>query len=157
MKVSILRAKEITLDVLRKPKTNSNEKITPFTITYDPNNPNVFLIIKQSFDNFSYSKIISNIFKRKILVKSMSEVPNLGMLLCRSKFDSQLKNLKAKKLERIASASLLKASLYQFKGVNQIYLLKNSFNCESFNFVHAVICTGGKEEYIGDTGCLVKE
>ena len=64
---------------------------------------------------------------------------------------------KQKNLERIASASILKASLYQFKGVNQTYLLKNSFNCETFNLVHAVICTGGKEEYIGETGCLVKE
>ena len=53
IEASILRAKEIPLEVLRQPKTAKNEEIIPFTITYNPNNPNVFPIIKQSFDNFS--------------------------------------------------------------------------------------------------------
>ena len=33
--------------------------------------------------------------------------------------------------------------------------MKNSFNCESSNLIHFVICKG-KEEYIGETRCLVK-
>ena len=36
-------------------------------------------------------------------------------------------------------------------------MLKNSFNCESSNLIYVVICQGCKEEYIGETGCLVKE
>ena len=52
---------------------------------------------------------------------------------------------------------LLKASLYQFKQVNKIFLLKNYFNCESSNLIYVVICPGCKEECIGETGCLVKE
>ena len=48
----VLRAKEIRLEILREPKTAKNEEIIPFTFTYNPNNPNVFPIIKQSFDNF---------------------------------------------------------------------------------------------------------
>ena len=48
----ILRAKEIPLEVLRQPKTTKSEETIPFTMTYNPNNPNVFPIIKQSFDNF---------------------------------------------------------------------------------------------------------
>ena len=83
---SILRAKEIPLEILRQPKTAKNEEIIPFTFTYNPNNSNVFPIIKQSFDNFQYSKM-SNIFQRKKLVKSMSQAPNLGSLHCRSKFE----------------------------------------------------------------------
>ena len=92
-----LRAKEIPLEIVRRPKTAKNEEIIPFTITYNPNNPNVFHIIKQSFDNFQYSKTMSNIFQRKKLVKSMSQAPNLGRLLCRSKFESQHKNQEVKK------------------------------------------------------------
>ena len=34
---------------------------------------------------------------------------------------------------------------------------KNSFNCGSSNLIHVVIFQGCKEEYIGETGCLVKE
>ena len=61
-------------------------------------------------------------------------------------------------VERIASAArLLKASLHQFKLVNKTFFLKNSFNCESSNLIYVVICQGCKEEYIGQTDCLVKE
>ena len=74
---SILRAKEIPLEILRQPKTAKNEEIIPFTVTYNRNNPNVFPIIKQSFDNFQYSKTMSNVFQRKKLVKSMTQAPNL--------------------------------------------------------------------------------
>ena len=88
---SILRAQEIPLEVLRQPKTAKNE-IVPFSITY---HPNVFPIIRKSFDNLQYFKTISNIFQRKKLVKSMSEAPNL-----------------------------LKASLYQYKRANKTFLLK---------------------------------
>ena len=49
---SILRAKEILLELLRQPKTTKNEEIIPFPMTYNPNNSNVFPIIKQTFDNF---------------------------------------------------------------------------------------------------------
>ena len=51
---SILKAKEIPL--LRQPKTTKNEKVIPFTTKSNSNNPNVFAIIKQSFDIFQYSK-----------------------------------------------------------------------------------------------------
>ena len=52
---------------------------------------------------------------------------------------------------------LLKGSLYQFKQVKKTFLLKNSFNCQSSNLIYVIICQGCKEEYIGETGCLVKE
>ena len=106
IEASILRAKEIPLEILRQSKTAKNEEITPFIITYNPNNPNVFPMIKQSFDNFQYSKTVSNIFPRKKLVNSMRQAPNL-----------------------------LKASLYQFKQINKTFWLKNSFNCESNDLI----------------------
>ena len=88
----ILKAKEIPLEVLRQPKTTKNEEIIPFTTTYNPNNPNIFPIIKQSFNNVQYSKTTSNIFRKKKLVNSMSQTPNLGKIVCRSKFESQHEN-----------------------------------------------------------------
>ena len=93
---SILRAKAIPLGILRQPKTDKNEEIIPFIIIYNTNNPNVFPIIKQSFDKFQFSKTSSNIFHRKKLVKSISQAPNLGRSLCRSKFESQHKNYKVR-------------------------------------------------------------
>ena len=93
--------------------------------------------MKQSFDNFQYSKTLSNIFQRKKLVESMSQAPNYGRLLCRSKFESQYKNHEVRNCGKncVSSPYLLKASLYQFKRVNKTFLLKNSCNCESCNLI----------------------
>ena len=46
IEASILRAKEIPLEVLRQPKTTKSEEIIPLVMTYNPNNPNVFPLIK---------------------------------------------------------------------------------------------------------------
>ena len=43
IEASILRAKEMPLEILRQPKTAKNEEIIPFTFTYNPNNPKLFL------------------------------------------------------------------------------------------------------------------
>ena len=55
----IPRAKEILLEVLRQPETTKNEEIILFTIKYNPNNRNVFPIVKKYFDTSQYSKTIS--------------------------------------------------------------------------------------------------
>ena len=95
IEASILRAKEIPFKITKAVK---NEEIIPFIFLYNPNNPKVFPIIKQSFDNFQYSKTMPNIFQRKKLVRSMGQAPNPGRLLCRSKFESQHKNHGVKRL-----------------------------------------------------------
>ena len=88
----------------------------------------------------------------------MSQAPNLGRLLRMLNLNHSKKITKWKIVEGICISrpSLLKASLYQPKRVNKFFLLKNSFNYEC-NLIHAVICQGCKEEYIGETGCVVKE
>ena len=116
-------------------------------------------MIKKTFDNFQYSKTMSNIFQRNKLAKSMNQAPNVGRLSCRSKFESQGKNDEVKNCGRncVSYLYLVKVSLCQFKRVNNFLLLKNSFNSESSNLIYVVICEGCKKEYIGETGCLVKE
>ena len=90
----------------------------------------------------------------------MSQEPNLVRLLCRFKFESQHKNHTAKCCGKncVSCYYLLKASLYQFKGVNKtFYFLNNSSNCESSNLIYVAICQECKEKYRGEKGCLVKE
>ena len=97
---------------------------------------------------------MSNIFKTKKLVKSMRQAPNLERLLCRSKFGSQHKNHEVKNCRKncVSSIYLLKASLHQFKQVNETVK-----NCESNNLIYVVVCQGCKEQYTAETDCLVKE
>ena len=133
IKASILRAKDIPLEVLRQPKTNQNEEIVPFTTTYNPNNLNVFPIITHGFDNFQYSKTMSNIFTKNELAKSMSEAPKLRMLLCRSKFESQYKNHELENCGKNCASCpyFLKASLHQSKRISRAFLLKNSLTVKA--------------------------
>ena len=159
IEASILRAKEIPLKFLRQSKATKNEEIIRFAITYYLNNPKVFSVIKQSFHKFQYPNLTSNIFERKKLVKSVRQAINLGMLLCRSKFESQHKNQEVKNYGKnsVSCPYVLKALLYQFKRANKRFLLRNSFKCEKSNSIYVVIGLGFKEKYIGEIGCLVKD
>ena len=76
-----------------------------------------------------------------------------------SKFELKHKTHKVKNCGKscVSCPYLLKASLYQFKPVKKTFLLKNSFNCQSSNLIYVVICQGCTGEYIGETGCLVKD
>ena len=119
MKASILKAKEIPLEVLRQLKTTKNCEIISFApTTYNPNNQNVFPIIKSSFHDFQYFKTMSNIFQKRKVVNSSSQAPNLGRLLYRSKFGLN-HNTKSRSKNCgkncVSYPYLLKASLYQFK------------------------------------------
>ena len=35
--------------------------------------------------------------------------------------------------------------------------MNNNFNCKTKNLIYVVICQGCKDEYFGETSCLVKE
>ena len=107
IEASVWRAKEIPLEILRQPKTAKIEEIIPFVYTYNHKNPNVSPIRKQSFDNFRYSKTMSNIFQRKKLVKSISQALNLVGYSKGLNLNHSTKITKWKVVERIASAALI--------------------------------------------------
>ena len=131
---SIKSALQIPLNELSKPKEERREEIIPFLSTHNTNNPNVFPIIRQTFENFQHSKTMYNVFSGKKLINSMRQAPNLQRLLCQiSCLEEKIFTLIF--VERIASA----------------------VNCENRNLIYVVICQGCKEEYIGQTSCLEKE
>ena len=65
---SIKRALQVSLNELRKPKEKGREEIIPFVSTHNPNNPNIFPITRQTFENFQHSKTMSNVFNGKKLI-----------------------------------------------------------------------------------------
>ena len=150
IEASILKVKEIPQEVLRQPETTKSDKSIDFTIC-NPDNPNIFSIMKQYFGNFQYFKTMSNIFQKKKLISSMSQAPNLRRLLYRCKFESQQKNHEVKICGKnyVSCPYLLKASLYLLKQFIKFYFIK-SFNCESSNLIYVVICQECKEECIRD-------
>lgn len=69
-----MKAEEILLEVLQQEKITKNDKIISFTTTYNPNNPNSFSIIEQSFNSFQYSITMSNIFQKKKLTNYIRHI-----------------------------------------------------------------------------------
>ena len=153
------RIKRALGNELRKPKEKGREEIIPFVSTHHSNNPNIFPIIRQTFKNFQHSKIMFNVFNGKKLIKSMPQAPNIERLLCKPKFRSVEEHFHVNSYGKncVCCPYLLKASSYLFKRVNKVFFLKNNFNCEGRNLNYVCICQGCREEYIGETGCLVKE
>ena len=76
---------------------------------------------------------MSNVFYGKKLINSMRQALNLERLLCKSKFMPVEEHFNGNSCG------------------------KPLFNYESRNLIYVVTCQGCQEEYIGETGCFVKE
>ena len=164
-KASILKAKEIPLDVLRQPKTAKNEELFPFVATYNANNPNVFPIIKQNFDDFQFLKQWPTFSRRRnlwplwvkhLILESYSVGLNLNCDIKKINEIMKVKNNEMKNCGKncVNCPYLVKASLCQVKRINKTFFDEKLLNCESSNLICVVVW---KEEYIGKMGCLVKE
>ena len=118
----IKRALQVPLNELRKPKEKRREEIIPFVSTHNPNNPNIFPIIRETFKNFQHSKTMSNVFNGKKLINSMRQAPNLERLLWKSKFMPVEEHFHVYSCGKncICCPYLLKASSYLFKRVNKV-------------------------------------
>lgn len=159
IETGIKKAREIPQQVLRQQKENNQKEIIPFISTFNPNNPKVFPIIKQSFNNFKYSKTLENVFRNKTLIHSTRQAPNLERILCKSKFVSEKQTYRTSKCGKSCYCCpyLLESSKYKFKKSLKEFEIKTNFNCETANLIYVIICSGCSEEYIGETGCTLKE
>ena len=109
---------------------------------------------------------MSNISQKKETVNSMSQAPNLGRLLCRSKFELQLQQQQQQQQQQVQNHEARIVELWEklrqlpvsFISILFIYLgksiksflLKNSFNGESTIFICAVIFQGSKRNNINN-------
>ena len=100
--------------------------------------------MRRTFENFQHSKTMSNVFNGKKLINSMRQALNLELLLCKSKFIPVEEHFHVNSCGKncFCCPYLLKASSYLFKRVNNVFSLKNNFNCESRNLIYAVIYQG---------------
>ena len=123
---SMKRALQVPLNELRKPKEIRREEIIPFLSTGNPNNPNIFPIIRQTFENLQHSKTMSNVFSGKKLINSICQAPNLERLLCKSRFMPVEENFPVNCCGKycICCPYLLKSSSYLFKRVNKVFFQK---------------------------------
>ena len=82
----IQRAENIPQNSLRKPKEKNNSKIIPFITTNNPNNPNIFPIIKTTVEQLEASKTLKVELKNSNLINCKRQPPNLERFLCKTKY-----------------------------------------------------------------------
>ena len=78
----IKKAESQPQENLRKEKNKTDENILTFITTYNPNNPNLFPIIKQSVEQLKSSETLRDKLNKKTLVCCRNQPPNLERLLC---------------------------------------------------------------------------
>ena len=148
----IIKASKIPQTELRKPKIlKENEKLIPFTSTYNPNNPQISNMIKCAFDNLQGNNVPG--FKEMKLIQSRRQAPNLKRILTKAEFSSKKPAVRKCGDKKCKCCDyLLLADQYIFKKTGYCFVLKTSFTCDSSNLIYVLICDGCGEEYIGETG-----
>ena len=66
---SIKRTFQILVNDSERPIEKRTNGIIPFISSHSPNNSNIFLIIRQTFENFHHSRKVSNVFGSKNINK----------------------------------------------------------------------------------------
>ena len=148
----IQNALSISQEELRQVKQKSLKNIVPFVNTFNPNNMQVFNIIKSSV-KFIKTNEVPGFGKELKMIQSRRQAPNLKKLLTKAEFKGGEPCVKVYGGKRCECCShLLLSNAYKFKNVDVTFKIKTRFTCDSSNLIYVVICPNCKEEYIGETG-----
>ena len=145
-------SQDIDVFFLVQKSTKTTEHILPFISTHNPNNAEVFNIIKSSLDFLKVHKV-PELNKELKVIQSRHEAPNLRKILTKAKFTSRNAGVsKCGDKSCECCHHLLLSDAYKFKNVDKSFKLKTSMSCYSSNLIYVLICSSFKEEYIGETG-----
>ena len=151
--IGIRKALNIPQDELRSPKQKSEDRTLAFVSTFNPNNPNVFHLMKTALTTLKENKVRG--FKNIKLVHGKRQGPNLKKILTKAEFKTRAK------IEGVFKCGdkrckccdyLLLDKSYTFKHENKTIELRSKMTCDSSNLIYVIICPTCKEEYIGETG-----
>ena len=144
---------------LRNVRKQEKKKILIFISTFNPNNPKALPIIKHTLGNWKTSDRMRNALKKVKFISWKRQARNLGKILCKSFFSPSISNPGVKICcKSFVCCQYIKEGIEDaFKTVDKKFEMRIPFNCESKNLIHVVICSGCKEEYIGQTQKTLKE
>ena len=87
------------------------------------------------------------------------QAPNLGRILCKSSFSlsNSISGVKIYGKSLVCWKYIKEGIEHTLKTVDKKFEIRVPFNCESKYLIYVVICSGCKEEYIGQTQTMLKE
>ena len=137
---------------LRVYKEKCDEETIVFTYTFNPKNPNVSEIINNNIQSLKDNLHLNKIFGHINFIKSKKEPPSLGDLLTRSSFSYKKPDFGIKKCNSSRCKTCDDINItdsFNFHKVNQIYKLRQVFDCRATNCIYVLTCLGCDEYYIG--------
>ncbi|MCG7879609.1 MAG: GIY-YIG nuclease family protein [Candidatus Thiodiazotropha endolucinida] len=154
----INRAMSLDKAVLRTVKEKSEDKIIPYVSTYNPKDPELFNVIRDNVPILEEDDKMRRILTKYKLIKSKRQPYNLKRLLTKAKFKSNdtPKVTKCNKPTCGLCIHLLEGNSFTFRcGTN--FTIHENMSCDVKNVVYVMKCRGCGEEYIGETGNLLRQ
>ena len=141
IKAGIKKALKIPQTELRNVKEQEKKKILPFILTFNPNNPKTWPIIKQTLENLKTSDRMRNTLKRVKFINCKRQAPNLGRILCKSfsSLSNSISEVKNCDKSFVCFQYIKEGIEHTFKTVDKKLKIRVPFNCESNNLIYVVI------------------
>ena len=116
-------------------------------------------IIKQTLENLKNSDRMRNTLKKVRFINCKRQAPNVGRILCKSSSSTSnsIKVVKNCGKNLVCCQYIKEGKEHIFKTVDKKFEIRVPFNCESKNLIYVVICSGCKEEYIGQIQTMLKD
>ena len=154
----INRAMSLDKATLRTVKEKYEEKIIPYVSTHNPKDPEMYKVILDHVPILKEDDKMRNILNNYKLIKSKRQPYNLKRLLTKAKFTSNNtpKLTKCDKPNCGLCIHLLEGDSISFRcGTN--FKIHENMSCDVKNVVYVMKCGGCGEEYIGETGNLLRQ
>ena len=127
------KATSIPRNLLLTTKEKEEEDVLPYVFTYNPNNTEMFGILKGNIHILSNDQTMREALAESKIIKSKRQTPNLKKLLTKAKFEEQRSRTKHRvfKCNRANCALcgyLAEGNSYDFKG--KIFYVNENMSCD---------------------------
>ena len=142
-----------------KIRTNDEKNVIPFVHTHSPSNGVISTVIDHSLNILKTDDHMKDIISNSKIVKSRRQPPNLGRLLCRSRFDQ---NQPTNEISKCSDSRcrccdhIITGNTHQLKS-GTVLKPNSDMSCDSMNLIYVIECLGCREHYVGETGQTLRD
>ena len=149
------KATSLPRNLLLTTREKKAEDILPYVSTYNPNNTEMFGILKSNVHILTNDQTMREALSTSKIIKSEWQPPNLKKILTKAKFAEQAprtthKVFKCNRTNCALCDYLAEGHSFNFKG--KIFYVKETMSCDMKKVIYVLQCNGCKEYYIGQTG-----
>ena len=156
IQTGIEKAKELKREDLLLNSEKNQKKIIPYISKYNPNNPNVFSILKKNLPILETDSRMQNVLRDYTIVNCRRQSKSLGATLTTYKYSKSVAKHLVEKCQSPKCGTcdiLMEGSQFSFLNGKMI-LIQRDMKCDSKYVIYVIKCNNCNLEYIGETECL---